>query len=336
MMQSTADPILSVEQLQVDFTTRRGQVTAVRDVSMTVNRGETVALLGESGSGKSVTAQAIMGLLPQRSSHVTATSITYDGRNLLTLPPAKVRDLRGAEIAMVFQDPLSSLNPVMRVGYQISEALWRKEGMSRRAATARAIELLDLVGIPDARRRIEDYPHQFSGGMRQRVMIAIAIARQPRLLIADEPTTALDVTVQAQIMELLRSLQNEFGMALLLISHDLGVVADVADRIYVMYGGTLAEQGPTRAVYDHPAHPYTEGLLASIPSEAEPGARLTPIPGSPPLPGDASPGCRFAPRCRYAAEVCRTTTPVLRTPTGWPQVQAAACHRSEEVLTHVG
>ena len=329
-----AAPLLDVRGLTVEFATRRGVVQAVRDVDIRIAPGETVALLGESGSGKSVTAQAIMGILPRDVSRVAGGSVLYAGEDLLRVPARRLRELRGAEIAMVFQDPMSSLNPVMRIGYQLSEALWRKGGATRRAARARAIELMEIVGIPEAMHRIDDYPHQFSGGMRQRIMIAMALARDPKLLIADEPTTALDVTVQAQIMELLARVQDEFGMALLLITHDLGVVADTADRVYVMYAGSIIESGPTRGAYDYPSHPYTEGLLASIPSEYGDGQRLNPIPGSPPLPSSEHVGCPFAPRCPYATVRCRDHEPELRHPAGWPADRVAACHRSEEVLRH--
>jgi oligopeptide/dipeptide ABC transporter, ATP-binding protein, C-terminal domain len=330
-----ADPLLAIDDLTVEFSTHAGQVAAVRGVSLHVDAGETVALLGESGSGKSVTVQTIMGLLPKTTSRVASGQVSYRGTDLLALPTRRLREFCGPEIAMVFQDPLSSLNPVMRVGYQLSEPLWRGAGASRKAARARAIELMQLVGIPDAARRIDDYPHQFSGGMRQRVMIAMALSRNPSLLIADEPTTALDVTVQAQIMSLLGDLRRELGMAMLLISHDLGVVADVADRVYVMYAGAIVEEGTTREVYDHPGHPYTEGLLASIPGESSGAQRLASIPGSPPVPGTLGDGCSFAPRCRYATEFTRAHEPELRSPAGWVPTHRVACHRAEEVLADV-
>jgi oligopeptide transport system ATP-binding protein len=321
-------PLLSVEDLRVQFRTASGVITPVDGLSFEIAPGETLAVLGESGSGKSVTAQAVMGLL--QAGRVTGGRIVYDGVDLLTRPAADVRRLRGSEMAMVFQDPLSSLNPVFRVGAQIGEMFRRHRGASRREAKAAAVDLMKRVGIPDAVKRVDDYPHQFSGGMRQRVMIAMAIALDPRLLIADEPTTALDVTVQAQVMALLASLQQEYGMALVLITHDLGVVADVADRMLLMYAGRAAETGPIREVYERPAHPYAAGLMASLPSIAGDRDRLTPIPGAPPNLAALPAGCPFHPRCPYAVERCRDERPLLRPVPG--AGRAAACHRAEEVL----
>lgn len=331
---TTSSALLDVRGLSVEFATRTGPVQAVRNASINIQAGETVAVVGESASGKSVTAQAIMGILPKGVSQVSAGIVNFDGQNLLALPKQRLRNLCGNELAMVFQDPMSSLNPVMRIGYQITERLSRKGGNSRKEARARAIELLETVGIAEARKRIDDYPHEFSGGMRQRVMIAMAISNNPKLLICDEPTTALDVTVQAQIMELLKQLQSDLGMAMLLISHDLGVVAETANRVYIMYGGSIVETGLTRSSYSNPAHPYTSGLLAAIPSEYESGPRLTPIPGGPPLPTAKRVGCSFSARCRFVTELCLTSEPELRTPAGWPATQQAACHWSEEVLEH--
>ncbi|TQM46001.1 ABC transporter ATP-binding protein [Pseudonocardia cypriaca] len=321
-------PLLSVEDLRVQFRTATGVITPVDGLSFEIAPGETLAVLGESGSGKSVTAQAVMGLL--QAGRITGGRIVYDGVDLLTRPAADVRRLRGSEMAMVFQDPLSSLNPVFRVGTQIGEMFRRHRGASRREAKAAAVDLMKRVGIPDAAKRVDDYPHQFSGGMRQRVMIAMAIALDPRLLIADEPTTALDVTVQAQVMALLASLQQEYGMALVLITHDLGVVADVADRMLLMYAGRAAETGPIREVYERPAHPYAAGLMASLPSIADGQDRLTPIPGAPPNLAALPSGCPFHPRCPYAVDRCRDERPQLRPV---PRAgRAAACHRAEEVL----
>jgi oligopeptide/dipeptide ABC transporter ATP-binding protein len=323
-------PLLEVDDLRVQFRTATGVITPVDGLSFTVAPGETLAVLGESGSGKSVTAQAVMGLLPHPAGRVTGGRIGYDGADLLTRPAADVRRLRGPEMAMVFQDPLSSLNPVFRVGAQIGEMFRRHRGASRRAARAAAVDLMKRVGIPDAAKRVDDYPHQFSGGMRQRVMIAMAIALNPRLLIADEPTTALDVTVQAQVMALLASLQQEYGMAMVLITHDLGVVADVADRMLLVYAGRAAETGRIREVYEHPAHPYAAGLMASLPSVSADQDRLTPIPGAPPNLAALPSGCPFHPRCPYAVDRCRDEQPPLREMPG--AGRAAACHRAEEVL----
>ncbi|SDT61919.1 ABC transporter ATP-binding protein [Jiangella sp. DSM 45060] len=329
----TESPLLSVRDLAVRFRTGGGVVRAVDGVSFDVRRGETLAVLGESGSGKSVTAQAVMGILPKPAGEIAGGSIVYDGRDLLTEDPNRVRRLRGDEIAMVFQDPLSSLNPVFRVGWQIGEMFRRHRGASRRAARAAAVELMERVGIPAAGRRVDDFPHQFSGGMRQRIMIAMALALRPRLLIADEPTTALDVTVQAQIMRLLADLRREEGMALVLITHDLGVVADVADRALLMYAGRAVETGAIREVYDHAAHPYTRGLMASIPDLDGPRERLTPVRGAPPNLLALPSGCSFHPRCPYATDRCRADDPALRAVDGRPAEHRAACHHAEEVVS---
>ncbi|MFI5695732.1 ABC transporter ATP-binding protein [Kribbella sp. NPDC051586] len=324
--------LLSVRDLRVEFSTSGGVVTAVDGASFDVGPGETVALLGESGSGKSVTAQAVMGIVPKPAGRVCGGSITYDDRDLLV--PGVAKGLRGREIAMVFQDPLSSLNPVFRVGAQIGEMFRRHRGASRREARAAALELMKRVGIPAASKRLDDYPHQFSGGMRQRVMIAMALALSPRLLIADEPTTALDVTVQAQIMDLLRRLQSEDGMSLVLITHDLGVVADVADRVVLLYAGRVVETGPIREVYEHCAHPYTSGLMASVPILDAPRTRLTPIQGSPPDLLSLPTGCSFRPRCQYADTHCANEEPALLQLSRRPTGHQAACHHPEGVLAN--
>jgi oligopeptide transport system ATP-binding protein len=329
--QSSA-PLLSVRDLHVEFSTSAGVVKAVDGVSFDVAKGESVAILGESGSGKSVTAQAIMGLVAKPAGYVTGGQIIWSGVDVLTQPPSYVRRLRGQQIAMVFQDPLSSLNPVFRVGYQIGEMFRRHRDASRREARTAAIDLMRRVGIPDAPKRASDYPHQFSGGMRQRVMIAIALALDPALLIADEPTTALDVTVQAQIMELLSGLREERGMALILISHDLGVVADAADRVSVMYAGRTVEAGDLREVYDHHAHPYTRGLMASVPRLDQKGDQLTPISGSPPDLLALPSGCSFHPRCYRATDRCVAEDPPLRDVAGRPSNHLSACHYAEEVV----
>ena len=321
--------LLEVDDLRVEFRTRDGVVKAVNGVSYTVDQAETVAVLGESGSGKSVTAQAIMGILDSPPGFVTGGAVRYRGQDLLTMSDSERRTIRGRNISMVFQDALSALNPVFPVGWQIAEMFRIHEGVSRKEARARAIELMDRVRIPAAHERVDDYPHQFSGGMRQRVVIAIALACNPKLLIADEPTTALDVTVQAQIMQLLRDLQTENGMGLILITHDLGVVADVADKIEVMYAGRIIEQAPVREIYAHPAHPYTKGLLESIPRVDMKGQELSAIQGLPPNLLRIPTGCEFAPRCPYVHERALAERPLLREVAPG---RFAACHRAEEVL----
>jgi oligopeptide/dipeptide ABC transporter ATP-binding protein len=297
-----AAPLLTVENLTVEFAGRNRTVRAVRGLSYTIRPGETLGLVGESGSGKSVSALSLLGLLPKRVSKA-AGSATFEGRQLIGMPEDQLRKVRGSKIAMIFQDPLSSLNPVLTIGRQITEALETHKGMDRRASLKRAVELLDLVGIPNAKGRVNDYPHQFSGGMRQRAMIAMALSCEPSLLIADEPTTALDVTIQAQILSLLSRLREELGMAVLIITHDLGVVAGFADRLAVMYAGRLVELGPTEEMLASPSHPYTIGLLRSLPRLDRPRqAALTPIEGSPPdLAADLI-GCPFAPRCAWRLE----------------------------------
>ncbi|NBE85386.1 ABC transporter ATP-binding protein [Micromonospora rubida] len=330
----TDAPLLSVQDLTVEFSTAAGVARALRNVSFDVRAGETLAVLGESGCGKSTIAQSIMALLPKPAGSIVGGKILYGGRDLAAERIPAVRELCGTEIAMIFQDPLSSLNPVFRVGAQLAEPFRRRLGMGRREAWAKSLELLKRVGIPDAETRIRDYPHQFSGGQRQRIMIAMALALKPKLLIADEPTTALDVTIQKQVLSLLADLQAETGMAMILISHDLGVVADVATRAAIMYAGRIVETGAVRDMYDHPAHPYTKGLLESIPSQTSIGGRLKPIVGSPPNLLDLPSGCAFNPRCPFATDLCREQVPALRTPTTWPAGHEAACHLSEEVLTH--
>jgi oligopeptide transport system ATP-binding protein len=319
-------PLLEVRELSVEFTSRRRQLRAVRETSFSMQPGETLAVLGESGSGKSVTAMSIMGLLdPLRSK--TTGSIRFEGTELVGLSRARRRRFPGRHIAMIFQDALAALNPVQTVGSQITEVLRVHHAVSHHDARAQAIEYMDHVRIPAAAQRYSSYPHQLSGGMRQRVMIAIALALQPKLLIADEPTTALDVTVQAQIMQLLTELRRETGMALLFITHDLGVSAEVADRIAVMYAGRIVETGPAADIYLHSRHPYTRGLLDSIPRAAQKGQRLTPIVGSPPPLTNIPRGCSFHPRCPRAVEDCTRTRPELREiVTG----HSSACHFAEE------
>ncbi|MGW9401477.1 ABC transporter ATP-binding protein [Streptomyces sp. NPDC055642] len=321
--------LLEVRDLHVEFHTRDGVARAVNGVSYGVDAGETLAVLGESGSGKSVTAQAIMGILDIPPGRITGGEVVFQGRDLLKLREDERRRIRGAEMVMIFQDALSSLNPVLTVGDQLAEMFTVHRGMSRKEARARAIELMDRVRIPAARERVRQYPHQFSGGMRQRIMIAMALALEPALIIADEPTTALDVTVQAQVMELLAELQREYHMGLILITHDLGVVADVADRIAVMYAGRIVESAPVHDIYKAPAHPYTRGLLDSIPRLDQKGQELYAIRGLPPNLMNIPPGCAFHPRCPLARDVCRTDEPPLYevSPT-----RGSACHFWRECL----
>ncbi|MFI7534247.1 ABC transporter ATP-binding protein [Streptosporangium sp. NPDC049376] len=323
------EALLAVDGLQVEFVTRQGVVKAVNGVSYRIDAGETLAVLGESGSGKSVTAHAIMGLLDTPSARVPAGTIRFHGTDLLALREDDRARIRGRRIAMVFQDALSALNPVFTVGAQIGEMFRVHEGVSWRESERRAVELMDRVRIPAAAQRVHDYPHQFSGGMRQRIMIAMAIALGPELLIADEPTTALDVTVQAQIMDLLAELRRESGMAMILITHDLGVVADTADRIVVMYGGRVVETAPVHEVYQAPAHPYTRGLLESIPRLARKGRALPAIEGTPPDPLAMPSGCAFHPRCSYRQDNCVTDAPP-RYRIG--PTRDSACHYWREVL----
>ncbi|MGY1610135.1 MULTISPECIES: ABC transporter ATP-binding protein [unclassified Geodermatophilus] len=330
-------PLLDVDDLHVEFRTRSGTVHAVNGVSYSLAAGETLAILGESGSGKSVSAQAIMGILETPPAVITGGGIWFEGRNMLEMSAEDQRRVRGPGISMIFQDALSSLNPVYSVGFQIGEMFRAHRGMSKKDARKRAVELMDRVRIPAAARRVDDYPHQFSGGMRQRVMIAMAIALDPRILIADEPTTALDVTVQAQVMDLLKDLQEETGMGLILITHDLGVVNEVADNVAVMYAGEIVERGTVDDVFTHPAHPYTEGLMGSVPQVEHKGGRLQPIAGQPPNLARIPSGCPFHPRCarrRLGAEAapgreCSTDVPPLRLVVPGRE---AACHYSEEVL----
>ncbi|MET9432541.1 ABC transporter ATP-binding protein [Streptomyces sp. NPDC006551] len=304
-------PLLDVRDLHVEFRTREGVAKAVNGVSYSVKAGETLAVLGESGSGKSVTAQAIMGILDTPPGFVTKGEILFQGRDMLKMSEDEHRKVRGSKIAMIFQDALSSLNPVLSVGYQLGEMFRVHQGLSKKEAKAKSIELMDRVKIPAAAARVNDYPHQFSGGMRQRIMIAMALSLEPDLIIADEPTTALDVTVQAQVMDLLAELQQEYNMGLILITHDLGVVADVADKIAVMYAGRIVEQAPVHELYKRPAHPYTKGLLDSIPRLDQKGQELYAIKGLPPNLLKIPSGCAFNPRCPKAEDICRTEVPAL-------------------------
>ena len=321
-------PLLDVENLRVEFRMDAGVVQAVNGLSYTLAERETLAILGESGSGKSVNAQAVMGIIDTPPGFVTDGAVRFRGVDLLTLSEKERRTVRGDRIAMIFQDALTALNPVFSVGWQIGEMFRKHRGLTKAEAKERAIELMERVKIPDARKRVNSYPHEFSGGMRQRVMIAMALSLDPDILIADEPTTALDVTVQAQIMELLADLQQETGMGLILITHDLGVVAEVADRVVVMYAGSGVEKGAIDTVYHSPAHPYTIGLMRSLPRPDVHTERLNPIVGSPPDLMHIPSGCPFRPRCPYARDRCVTEVPALQ------QVapgRLSACHFWEEV-----
>ncbi len=321
--------LLSVEDLHVEFRTRRGTVHAVNGLDYYLDERETLAILGESGSGKSVSAQAIMGIIDSPPGFITKGAIRFRGTDLLTIPEKDRQRVRGAKIAMIFQDALSALNPTFRVGWQLAEMFRVHLGMSMKDGRQRAIELMERVRIPSARERVDSYPHEFSGGMRQRVMIAMALALDPDIIIADEPTTALDVTVQAQVMQLLKDLQDENGMGLILITHDLGVVADVADRIAVMYAGSIVEKADVRDLYRAPAHPYTKGLMASIPRLDQKGGRLEPITGAPPNLLHIPSGCPFHPRCPYRRENCFVDVPPLYRVSA---SRGSACHYWEEVI----
>ncbi|WP_370324422.1 ABC transporter ATP-binding protein [Euzebya sp.] len=322
-------PLLAVDKLSVEFRTDRGVVNAVNELSYELNAGETVAILGESGSGKSVSAQAVMGILDSPPGFVTNGTVKFRGVDLLTLPERERRAIRGNRIAMIFQDALTALNPVYTVGWQISEMFKVHQGMKKKEARERTIELLDLVGIPTARDRFDAYPHEFSGGMRQRVMIAMSLALDPDVLIADEPTTALDVTVQAQVMGLLAELQERYKMGLILITHDLGVVADVADRVVVMYAGREVEKATAKELYAQPLHPYTAGLMNSIPRADRSGQRLDPIVGQPPDLAHIPPACPFHPRCpMFRQGHCDVEMPAFRE---LAPGRFSACHYAEEL-----
>ena len=328
------DAVLTVEGLRTYFFTRNGVVKAVEDVSFVVGRGETLAIVGESGCGKSMTALTLMRLIPEPPGKIISGSVDLDGRDLMTLSDDEMRKVRGNDISMIFQEPMTSLNPVMTIGAQISEALILHQGLNKAEALARSIEMLELVRIPEPVQRAREYPHQLSGGMRQRAMIAMALACNPKVLIADEPTTALDVTIQAQILDLIVDLQKEVGAAVILITHDLGVVAETAHRVIVMYAGRKVEETDVKTLFREPMHPYTRGLLASVPRleimtgrDDEVPERLTEIEGIVPALYDLPPGCAFAPRCPMAIDKCRVQAP------DYEQVRAnhwVACWRSEE------
>lgn len=325
-------PVLEVKGLRTHFYTRDGVVRAVEGVSFSVGAGETLAIVGESGCGKSVTSLSLMRLLPSPPSRIVAGEVRLDGRDLLELSEAEMRRIRGNEISMIFQEPMTSLNPVLTIGRQISEVLMLHEGLSRKAALRRSAELLGLVQISEPERRLREYPHQLSGGMRQRVMIAMALACKPKLLVADEPTTALDVTIQAQILHLMGELQRETGSAIVFITHDLGVVAEIAQRVMVMYAGRKVEEASVADLFLRPRHPYTAGLLRSVPklgsSQQEDVERLQEIPGIVPSLREAIVGCAFAPRCSYATDLCRQKEPMLEAKAA---AHSAACFHSDRV-----
>ena len=328
-MPDGAAPVLEVRGLKTVFRTRGGEIHAVNSVSFHLNRGEVLGVVGESGSGKSVTMMSLIGLLPSPPAEIRDGAVLLGERDLLKIPPDELRHVRGAKVGFVFQDPMTSLNPVFTVGMQIMEPLREHMGMTKAQAEARAVELLELVGIPDAHSRLKSYPHQFSGGMRQRVMIAIALACDPDVLIADEPTTALDVTIQAQILELVKELRQKLGMAIIWITHDLGVIAAVADRVMVMYGGQVVEHGPVKEIFANPRHPYTRALLKTIPSIAGAReARLQVIEGQPPILSAAPTACPFRARCAHAMAVCEAENPARRAVDGAPLGQGhdVACH----------
>ena len=332
-MPDGAAPVLDVRGLKTVFRTRGGEIHAVNSVSFHLNRGEVLGVVGESGSGKSVTMMSLIGLLPSPPAEIRGGQVMLGDQDLLKIGAEDLRHVRGAKIGFVFQDPMTSLNPVFTVGMQIMEPLREHMGMDKARAEARAVELLELVGIPDARSRLKSYPHQFSGGMRQRVMIAIALACNPDVLIADEPTTALDVTIQAQILELVKELRQKLGMAIIWITHDLGVIAAVADRVMVMYGGQVAEHGPVKEIFANPRHPYTRALLKTIPSiSGAREARLQVIEGQPPILNDAPTACPFRARCSHAMAICEAENPARRAIDGVPLGHGhdVACHWSPD------
>ena len=328
----STEPVLSIRNLVVEFSTDDGVVHAVDGVSYDVHRGETLGIVGESGSGKSVSQLSILGLIPQPPGRIVSGEAVFDGRDLIGMPKKELRAIRGGPVAMVFQDPMTSLNPVLKIGFQLAEAVKaHRPGVSDKDANARAVELLDLVGVPNPDRRADQYPHEFSGGMRQRAMIAMAVANDPKLLIADEPTTALDVTIQAQILEVMKAAQKETNAAIILITHDLGLIAELADRVAVMYAGRVVEMGDVFTIFNAPRHPYTVGLMRSVPRVELDLDELQPIPGSPPSLISRPPGCTFHPRCLFSRgrAVCRTDVPELR-PVGATD-HLSRCHFAEEL-----
>src|SRR6266481_1513885 len=333
MMAGNNGNLLSVKDLRTYFETEDGTVKAVDGISFELRSGETLGIVGESGSGKSVANLSLMRLIPNPPGKIVSGSIMFDGRDVLKLSSREVRDIRGKRIAMIFQDPMTSLNPFMRVSKQLMEVTQLHLGHTRKQAREHAIKMLEHVGIPDARERVDSYPHEFSGGMRQRVMIAMALSCEPELLIADEPTTALDVTIQAQILELIKELKQETGTSVILITHDLGVVAGMTDHVIVMYAGKVFEQAPTEELFSHPGNPYTRGLLRSVPDPTDEQGQLYQIPGLPPDVAHLQPGCPFAPRCERAEEICQREFP--------PFVQLSTdhfslCHFAREIFGESG
>jgi peptide/nickel transport system ATP-binding protein len=322
-------PLLEIRGLKTHFATDDGIVQAVDGVDLTINRGETLCVVGESGCGKTVTAMSILKLIAMPPGRIVAGQIIFEGRDLVPLSSDQLDEVRAKEIGFIFQEPMTSLNPVLTIGEQIAESLRRHEGLPQKHALARTIEMLKLVQIPNAKGRVHDYPHQFSGGMRQRVMIAMALACKPKLVIADEPTTALDVTIQAQILDLLQDMKERFGMAVMLITHAMGVVAETAQRVVVMYAGKVVEEADVDQLFDDPRHPYTQGLIRSIPRidlDSERKVRLETIGGSVPILINPAPGCRFAPRCRHVMNICSEREPLLRAVAPGHRM---ACHLGE-------
>jgi oligopeptide/dipeptide ABC transporter ATP-binding protein len=331
------EPILAIRDLTVEFDTEDGVVKAVKDVSYDLNPGEVLGVIGESGSGKSVSVLSVLGLIPQPPGRIVSGEAVFKGRDLIKMSKRELRNVRGGEVAMIFQDPMTSLNPVLTIGYQIAEAIIaHNPGVKDEEARSRTIELLKLVGVPSAEQRVDQYPHEFSGGMRQRAMIAMAIANSPSILIADEPTTALDVTIQAQIIEVMKTAQRETHAATILITHDLGLIAELADRVVVMYAGRAVEVGDVFTIFNSPRHPYTVGLMNSLARLEGDQDWLQPIPGQPPSLITPPPGCAFHPRCTLSQgrARCREEVPPLRNPYGEASEHLSACHFAEELVEH--
>lgn len=328
MVEVVSEPILRVNRLHTQFSTDKGVIPAVNGIDFSLYKGEIVGLVGESGCGKSVTSLSVLKLIPQPPGKISADKMEFKSEDLIHATERRMRQLRGNDISMIFQDPMSSLNPTFTIGHQLSEVIRIHKKASRKEALRQSVEMLSKVGIPRAERTVKDYPHQLSGGMRQRVMIAMAMACQPELLIADEPTTALDVTIQAQILNLMKQLNQEQGTAILLITHDLGVVAEVCERVLVMYAGKVVEEGDVRSILKDPQHPYTQGLIASVPKRKERSQRLYSIPGTVPKPGSLKRGCAFAPRCTFAFDSCWKEAPELY-PLGNGRRSRCLLHREE-------